>query len=149
MRTERVSPLLQVLLLSPRKSKCFPLTPQEESHPNGIPPCLLKGHLDSLCLKKSVFITHKSVMPQAPGSCKRYSGHGSRLDAEVPSLKQGLLQALKWAVLFFFFQYLLLFIYLAAPVLTCSLWDLMFPDQGSNLGPLHWQQGVLATGPPG
>ena len=41
-------------------------------------------------------------MPQAPGSCKRYSGHGSRLDAEVPLLKQGLLQALKWAVLFFF-----------------------------------------------
>ena len=24
-----------------------------------------------------------------------------------------------------------------------------FPDQGSNLGPLHWEPKVLATGPPG
>ena len=24
-----------------------------------------------------------------------------------------------------------------------------FPDQGSNLGPLHWAPEVLATGPPG
>ena len=24
-----------------------------------------------------------------------------------------------------------------------------FPDQGSNLGPLHWECRVLATGPPG
>ena len=24
-----------------------------------------------------------------------------------------------------------------------------FPDQGSNLGPLHWECGILATGPPG
>ena len=24
----------------------------------------------------------------------------------------------------------------------------LFPDQGSNLGPLHWELGVLATGPP-
>ena len=24
-----------------------------------------------------------------------------------------------------------------------------FPDQRSNLGPLHWEHGVLATGPPG
>ena len=24
-----------------------------------------------------------------------------------------------------------------------------FPDWGSNRGPLHWQRGVLATGPPG
>ena len=23
------------------------------------------------------------------------------------------------------------------------------PDQGLNLGPLHWERGVLATGPPG
>ena len=24
-----------------------------------------------------------------------------------------------------------------------------FPDQGSNLRPLHWKCGVLTTGPPG
>ena len=24
-----------------------------------------------------------------------------------------------------------------------------FPGQGLNLGPLHWERGVLATGPPG
>ena len=24
-----------------------------------------------------------------------------------------------------------------------------FPDQGLSLGPLHWEHGVLATGPPG
>ena len=24
-----------------------------------------------------------------------------------------------------------------------------FPDQGMNLSPLHWEHGVLATGPPG
>ena len=29
-----------------------------------------------------------------------------------------------------------------------SLWDLV-PDQEPNLGPLHWEWAVLATGPPG
>ena len=29
---------------------------------------------------------------------------------------------------------------------TCGI---LFPDQGSNPGPLHWEHGVLATGPPG
>ena len=24
----------------------------------------------------------------------------------------------------------------------------VFPDQGSNLGPLYWEPGILATGPP-
>ena len=24
-----------------------------------------------------------------------------------------------------------------------------FPDQGLNLGPLHWEHGILASGPPG
>ena len=33
--------------------------------------------------------------------------------------------------------------------LSCSTWDLVVPDQGSNLGPLHWKCGVLATGLPG
>ena len=63
---------------------------------------------------------------------------------------------------FLFFQYLFIFI-LAAPGLSCGTWDLQlrhvdsqlwhacriqFPDQGSNLGPLHWEHGVLPTGPP-
>ena len=65
-----------------------------------------------------------------------------------------------------------LFIYLAVPGLSCSLGNLRsslqhvgflaatcklllatcgtyFPDQGLNLGPLLWECGVLATGPPG
>ena len=29
---------------------------------------------------------------------------------------------------------------------ACGIW---FPDQGSNPGPLHWEHGVLATGPSG
>ena len=31
-------------------------------------------------------------------------------------------------------------------VVSCGIW---FPDQGSNLGPLHWERGLLATGPAG
>ena len=31
-------------------------------------------------------------------------------------------------------------------VVACGI---QFPDQGWNLGPLHWEQGVSATGPPG
>ena len=31
-------------------------------------------------------------------------------------------------------------------VVVCGIY---FPDQGSNLGPLHWEHGVLAIGPPG
>ena len=40
-----------------------------------------------------------------------------------------------------------LFIYLAALGPSCSMQDLVL-DQGSNLGPLHWELRVLATGPP-
>ena len=29
--------------------------------------------------------------------------------------------------------------------MSCGIW---FPNQGSNLGPLHWEHGVLATGSP-
>ena len=63
---------------------------------------------------------------------------------------------------FFFF---LIFIYFAAPCLSCStqnrqfsLWcvgsivaacGIQFPDQGSNPGPLHWECEVLAAGPSG
>ena len=54
-------------------------------------------------------------------------------------------------------------IYLVVPGLNCSMWYLLvgsyehlvmacrneFSDQGSNLGPLHWEGGILATGTPG
>ena len=53
--------------------------------------------------------------------------------------------------------------FLAAPGLSCSTQDLQFSlqhagsflvghvgsNQGWDLGPLHWEHGVLATGPPG
>ena len=39
-----------------------------------------------------------------------------------------------------------IFIYLAAPGLSYGMQNLQFPNQGSNLGPLHWEGGVLATG---
>ena len=46
--------------------------------------------------------------------------------------------------------------YLAVLGLNCSKQNLLvvecgiyFPDQGSNLGPLHWEPVVLTTGPPG
>ena len=41
--------------------------------------------------------------------------------------------------------FLKLFIYLAVLGPNCGLWD-QFPDQGSNLGPLHWEHRVLVTG---
>ena len=47
-----------------------------------------------------------------------------------------------------------LFVYFAAPGLSCGMQKLLaaacgiqFPDQGSNQGPLYWEGGVLATGP--
>ena len=30
-----------------------------------------------------------------------------------------------------------------------GMWDLSFPNQGSNPCPLQWEHGVLTTGPPG
>ena len=32
--------------------------------------------------------------------------------------------------------------------LLAAACEILFPDPGSNLGPLHWERGVLATGPP-
>ena len=58
----------------------------------------------------------------------------------------------------FLFLFKKVLICLAVPGLQSSLWHAgslavaygnLFPDQGSNLGPLHWKHGVLATGPPG
>ena len=57
-------------------------------------------------------------------------------------------------------RFLLIFfkvIYLAAVVLgvargviyLVAAWELQFPDQGLNLGPLLWEHKVLAAGPPG
>ena len=37
----------------------------------------------------------------------------------------------------------------AACELLVAACGIQFPDQGSNPGPLHWECGVLATGPPG
>ena len=37
---------------------------------------------------------------------------------------------------------------MARGIFSCGMRDL-FPDQGSNPGPLHWECGVLTTGPPG
>ena len=41
-----------------------------------------------------------------------------------------------------------IFFYLAALGLSCGMWT-SSPDQGLNLSPLHWEQGVLAPRPPG
>ena len=34
-------------------------------------------------------------------------------------------------------------------IFSCHVWDLVPQDHRSNPGPLHWELGVLATGPPG
>ena len=50
-----------------------------------------------------------------------------------------------------FFIYLLkkiLFIYLAAPGLSCGMWDLV-PWPGIEPKPPDWERGILTTGPPG
>ena len=54
----------------------------------------------------------------------------------------------------FFLMFIYLFIWLHRG-LSCYMWDLcccmwdQFPDQGLSPGPLHWEHGVLAAGPPG
>ena len=40
-------------------------------------------------------------------------------------------------------------IYLAAPGFSYSVWDLVPWPGSTNLGPLHWECGILAAGPPG
>lgn len=47
---------------------------------------------------------------------------------------------------FFFFKYLL--IYLAVPALSCGIWGPSSLTRDWALGPLHWELGVIATGPP-
>ena len=37
----------------------------------------------------------------------------------------------------------------AACGLLVAAYGIQFPDQGSNPGPLHWERGILTTGPPG
>ena len=47
-------------------------------------------------------------------------------------------------------SFLKIFIYLlGCPYVLAAPWGFLFPDQGSYLGPLQWEHGVLATGPPG
>ena len=48
---------------------------------------------------------------------------------------------------FFFLLFLLLFIWLCWVLVVTH--GIQLPDQGLNLSPLHWEHGVLATGPPG
>ena len=58
-------------------------------------------------------------------------------------------------ILSVFFKKKLLFIYLAVPGLSCSIWTLSFgmwdpiPWPGIEPRPLHWEHRVLATGPQG
>ena len=48
------------------------------------------------------------------------------------------------------YYYYLIFIYFLwlcqVPVAARGI---RFPEQGLDLGPLHWEHGILATGPPG
>ena len=78
----------------------------------------------------------------------------------VEFFKGAQIDSLCYQVFFFFFkeEFFKIFIYLAAPVLSCGTWDLrsslqhmgslivvcgiQFPDQGSNRGPLHWEHSL-------
>ena len=80
----------------------------------------------------------------------------------LPTVQEGSLfsiLSLTFIIIFYIIYLINLFF---CPDLSCSIWDLQsflwhagylvlaygisFPDQGSNLGPLNWEQGVLATG---
>ena len=60
---------------------------------------------------------------------------------------------LYFPLIFFFNSYFYLFIWLcqvlvvACRIFSCGMWDLKFPDQGLNPGPLHWELRVLTTAP--
>ena len=63
-----------------------------------------------------------------------------------------------WARLIFSTPPLLFFYLLIKKILFLFIWllwafvaayGIQFPNQGSNPGSLHWEHGVLATGPPG
>ena len=70
----------------------------------------------------------------------------------LPNLQRIGYLAVPWSINFFKKQ---IFIYLAAPGLSCSIWTLscgmwdLVLRPGIKPGPLHWECGVLATGPPG
>ena len=51
------------------------------------------------------------------------------------------------SLFFLFFLYLL--IYLAAPRLSCSRREVGSSSLTRDRTPVHWERGVLATGPPG
>ena len=73
---------------------------------------------------------------------------------ERPSSPRGLKTPFHFHRFWFcFVLFFLIFIYLAVPglscgVFSCSIWNLV-SRLGSNPGPLHWEHGVLATGPAG
>ena len=48
----------------------------------------------------------------------------------------------------FFFKYVFIWL-LGSHSVFIAAWGIWLPDQGSNLGPLHWEHRLLATGPPG
>ena len=48
-----------------------------------------------------------------------------------------------------FKSYIYMYIYNWLCQVLVAARRIWFPDQGSNPGPLHWEHGVLATGPPG
>ena len=50
---------------------------------------------------------------------------------------------LKFFIQFYLFLFILFF------WLRCTACGILFPDQGSNPCPLHWELGVLTTGPSG
>ena len=47
---------------------------------------------------------------------------------------------------FIWFHWVLAVAFRILLVVACGIW---FPNQGSNLSPLHWEHGALTTGPPG
>ena len=59
----------------------------------------------------------------------------------------------RWSIEWFWcgegqIAYFLIYLFLAAPGLHCSMWDFIFRPE-IEPGPLHWECRVLATGPPG
>ena len=48
-----------------------------------------------------------------------------------------------------FLKYLFICLFIWLPRVLAVVCGTYFPDQGLNPGPLHWEHGTLATGPPG
>ena len=79
------------------------------------------------------------------------SGCGGTLGCSAPQTSLSVLFPGDWAWRIFLpLLFLLILIYLAEAygilVVACGI---SVPDLGSNPGLLHWQSGILTTGPPG